>query len=193
MTAPDDPLLRLVRALLDESGEVPAESFQEGFAALRDYLARRFSAQLGPGDIEDLASDAITRFLDAARRGLLSTDGNPTGYLLRIAMHNGFALVRKVGGTAELDGTAAALSDAEAAARLDRLATVDVLRRAMRRARLDGDVTAVKVATYLLDHIQRTGEAPSNRTTGDALGLSHAGVGKALRRLRAYLAAALAA
>ncbi|MFI5492694.1 hypothetical protein [Actinoplanes sp. NPDC051859] len=191
----DDPMLRMVRELLAGGEGLPAKSFPDGFAALRDYLSRRFSAQLGPGDIEDLAADAITQFLDAARRGLVHADGNPTGYLLRIAMNNGYATVRKVGGTADLAGAevASTLTDPEAAARLDRLATVDVLRRAMTRARRDGDVTAVTVATYLLDHIQRTGEAPSNRVTGDALGLSHAGVGKALRRLRTYLSAALTA
>ncbi|MEV6598025.1 hypothetical protein AB0M36_14255 [Actinoplanes sp. NPDC051346] len=188
-------MLRMVRALLETDGEVPTDSFQEGFSALRDYLSRRFSTQLGRGDIEDLAAEAITQFLDAARRGLLVAGGNPTGYLLRIAMNNGFATVKRVGGTADLDGAEAAvtLTDTDTAARFDRLATVDMLRRAMTRARLDGDVTAVKVATYLLDHIQRTGEAPSNRTTGDALGLSHAGVAKALRRLRAYLTSALTA
>ncbi|OJF13580.1 DNA-directed RNA polymerase specialized sigma24 family protein [Couchioplanes caeruleus] len=186
-------MLRLVRALLEEDAELPPGSFQEGFSALRDYLSRRFAGQLGRGDIEDLAADAIAQFLAAARRDLVLADGNPTGYLLRIAMNNGFAMIRRVGGTAVLDGIEATLTDTDTAARFDRLATVDVLRRAMVRARLDGDVTAVKVATYLLDQIQQTGETPSNRTTGDALGLSHTGVAKALRRLRGYLATALTA
>lgn len=82
------------------------------------------------------------------------------------------------------------LSDDEAVAALSRGATIDSVRAALRRIREDGDATLFRVVTSILDHIQRTGERPSNRQTGAACGLSHTAVAKALVRLRPYFAEA---
>jgi len=57
----------------------------------------------------------------------------------------------------------------------------------MTAARDDGDSTTLQVTTYLLDVLQQTGSAPSNREIGRALGISHTGVAKALTRLRRYI------
>jgi DNA-directed RNA polymerase specialized sigma24 family protein len=193
MMTKDDPMLRMVTTLLNPIQQMPPQVFHDGTAALRNYLLRRFSAQLGRSDIDDLASDAVTQLLDASSRGLVVSDSNPTGYLLKIATNNAFSMIKKGQGTIPLDIAASSplMTDDEAASRFDRLATTEVVRQALTHARRDGDATAVRVMTYMLDQIQRTGEAPSGRRTGEALGLSHVGVGKALRRLRGYLSAAI--
>jgi DNA-directed RNA polymerase specialized sigma24 family protein len=195
MMTRDDPMLRMVTTLLDPIQPMPTQVFHEGTAALRNYLRRRFAAQLGRNDIDDLASDAVTQLLDASHRGLVGNDGNPTGYLLKIATNSAFSMIKKGQGTIPLNVLSSSpfLTDEEAATRFDRLATSEFVRQALTHARRAGDMTAVRVMTYMLDQIQRTGRVPSGRRTGEALGLSHVGVGKAMRRLRGYLSAAAGA
>jgi DNA-directed RNA polymerase specialized sigma24 family protein len=190
VTTDSDPMLRMVTALVVPPGEMSQQVFREGIDTLRAYLRRRYSPPLAPVDIDQLATDAISQFFEASRRGNVQEDGNPTGYLLKIANRMAQAAIRTARRTvsADADMTASlALTDEAAAARLDRLANVAVVRQAMADAWRDRDATVVRVATYLLDEIQRTGSVPSSRRAGEALGLSHAGVAKAVRRLKAYL------
>jgi len=190
VTADGDPMLRMVTALLVPPGEMPQQVFREGIAMLGAYLGRRYSPPLTPAEIEQIAADAVSQLFEASHRGSLRADGNPTGYLLKIASRMALASIRASRRTVSADGHVGvelALTDEAAAARLDRLATVAVLRQAMAQARDDRDATVVRVATYLLDEIQCTGAAPSHRRTAAALGLSHAGVAKAVRRLRDYI------
>jgi hypothetical protein len=63
-----------------------------------------------------------------------------------------------------------ALTDDQAAAALNRAATVDGVRAALGRIQASGDATMFIVITYMLDHIQRTGEQPSSRQAGAACG-----------------------
>ena len=56
----------------------------------------------------------------------------------------------------------------------------------MRKIHDSGDSTLFVVVTHILDHIQRTGERPSNRQTAAACGLSHTAVANALIRMRPY-------
>ena len=127
-----------------------------------------------------------------ARRELLDPQFAPTGYLIRIASNAALAAIRRTRRTVPVDTTHPgflALTDAQACARLHDSATPELIQDAMTQAYGQRDATAIRVATYLLDEIQRTGKAPSNRAAAQALGLSHEGVGKALRRLRTYLVA----
>jgi DNA-directed RNA polymerase specialized sigma24 family protein len=183
----------MVTALVTPSlQEIEPGVFRDGIAALSRYLQRRYSSSLSSGDIDDLAADSVSQLYEASRRGLVVETGNPTGYLLRIAINNALAQIRRSRRHLPVDALAGdlLLSDNETAARLNQFATADMVQQAMRHARDQDDVTAVRVATYLLDEIQRTGVAPSNRKTAEALGLSHAGVAKALHRLRGYIDAA---
>ena len=82
------------------------------------------------------------------------------------------------------------LSDDEAAAALTATATAAGVRAALGRIQRAGDATLFKVATYALDHIQRTGEQPSNRQIATACGISHTAVANALVRMRPYFAQA---
>lgn len=187
----EDPMRRMVNAMVASGDELPAEVFLYGVAALRRYLQRRYCPPLRPDDLDDLAQDAVIQFLGALRRGLVTPGGNPTGYLLAIAVNEAKALLRPSCREVPLENLGGVmLTDDEAAARLDRIATADLIRNAMRNARVEGDATAVRVGTYLLDEIQRTGETPSSRIAAEALELSHAGVAKALRRLRRHLSEA---
>lgn len=184
----DDPLRRIATALATRPAVVEPAVFHDGVAALRRYLGRRFSPQLSPSDVDDLAVDAVTRMYEAARGGLVRDTGNPTGYLLKMAVTAALARLKTNRRDLPADWLAGfLLTDDEAAARLDQLATADTVHRAMRTAHEAGDVTAVRVATYLLDEIQRTGIAPSNRRTAEILDLSHTGVAKALHRLRQHI------
>jgi DNA-directed RNA polymerase specialized sigma24 family protein len=186
----DDPMLRMVTALITPPRDIPPAVFHAGVAALQSYLQRRYSPPLSSADIKDVAADSVSQLFEASQRGLVHDAGNPTGYLLTIANRKALACIHDRGRAVTVDSHAPSrwlLTDEAAAARLDRLATVEVVRQAMAAARRDRDATVVRVATYLLDQIQRTGEVPSTRVAAEALGLSHAGVGKAMRRLRDYI------
>lgn len=76
----------------------------------------------------------------------------------------------------------------ELAALLDGTSSARTLKQALGLATRRQDETAVRVAVHLLGEARRTGRVPSNRSAGRALGLSHAGVAKALQRLRDYIA-----
>ncbi|MFI7598672.1 hypothetical protein [Actinoplanes sp. NPDC049681] len=185
-----DPLLDLVTALMAPEAQVPQQVFREGIAALRGYLRRRYSPPLTAADVDEVAGDAISRLYEASERRYVSELGNPTGYLIAIANRMALAAIKASHRTVPVDSSlpgSLTMTDEAAAARLDRLANVSIVRQAMADARRDKDATAVRLAAYLLDEIQCTGDVPSSRTAARALGISHVGVAKALRRLRAYL------
>jgi DNA-directed RNA polymerase specialized sigma24 family protein len=190
VTEADDPLRAMVTVLLRDPGELTSDVLHRGIAALRRYLHGRYSPPLTPADLEEIAGDAVTRFME--RRDGIDPSSSPVGYLIKIASNEALTAIRR-GQRMVLVDTAAhrgflALSDAQAIAQLDKSATPLIIEDAMAYAYQQRDATAVRVATYLLDQIQRTGEAPSSRVAAEALGLSHEGVGKALRRLRTYIA-----
>ncbi len=188
MSNENDPMLRLVTELVTAPDDLPPQVFEDGVAALRRYLQRRYSPPLAGTEIDELAADAVLQLFDAACRGLIDNADNPTGYLLKIAVNNARAAIRRTLPTVTVDDLAGSLlTDDQAAARLDQVATADLIRQAVGRARRQGDVTAVQAAVYLLDQAQLTGVVPSSRQAAQALGLSHAGVAKAVRRLRGYL------
>ncbi|WIM98598.1 sigma factor [Actinoplanes oblitus] len=197
MSGPDpvttaDPIRHLVSALTTEPGQLKGEVLQRGIAALRGYLYRRFGQALSGADIDEIAGDAVAQLVESVHRGMVSPAASPAGYLLAIASNQARTAIRRIHRNVPVGDTHPALlglTDDQTAARLEASATADLVQAAMADAYHRGDATAVRVATYLLDHIQRTGASASSRTAAEALGLSHEGVGKALRRLRAYIAA----
>jgi len=164
---------------------------QENRSYLRGYLLSRHPGLDGQ-DAEDIIEDVLIRLVGRI------TDGSWTPVphepriraYLRNAAH--WAVVdfhRSARRTRESpvpteDLHDLLLTDDEAVARLSRDATTESVRAALRRIRDSGDATAFVVVTAILDHIQRTGEQPSNRQTGAACGLSHTAVANALARLR---------
>ncbi|BFU46899.1 hypothetical protein [Krasilnikovia sp. MM14-A1004] len=193
VTQPDDPIQFLVLGLLSAPAAVTSQTLQLGVAALRRYLQARYSPPLSGADLDEIANDAVARLVESGRRGLVDEARNPAGYLVKIASNQAIAAIRRGQRTVPVDTTHPGLlsmTDEQAAARLDEAATPDVIQQAMALAYSRRDSTAIRVATHLLDQIQRTGKAPSNRACAQVLGLSHEGVGKALRRLRTYISAA---
>jgi DNA-directed RNA polymerase specialized sigma24 family protein len=198
MSTPEDAseqVNRLDQAALDLASDVdsPSEEIHRLLAWLTRNLRGRFVGQIAETDLEEIASDAVQRFMTAARQGRVSASGNPSGYLARIAMNAAIDRLRKdhrmtlvdPSDLVDLGGSYA--TDDEIAARLDGRADASLIRRALSAARGAGDSTVVRVVTYLLEEIERTGEVPSARAAGAALGLSHTGVAKALERFRAIL------
>jgi DNA-directed RNA polymerase specialized sigma24 family protein len=185
----DDPLLQMARAVVARPRQVEPDVFHAGMAALRAYLQRRYTPSLLPTDVEEITAEAVAQLYHAAVRGLIDNHGNPTGYLLKITINLARARLARTSREAVLTPTLTdlVLTDDEAASRLDRVATADMVQRAMAAARMDGDATAFKVGTYMLDAIQRTGTVPGSRHVGQALGISHTAVAKALARLRRYI------
>ncbi|GAA4713439.1 hypothetical protein GCM10023215_65500 [Pseudonocardia yuanmonensis] len=81
-------------------------------------------------------------------------------------------------------------SDESVATAFDRRATAAEVRRIMARLASSKDETAFKVLTYLLDELEKGGSYPSQREIGEAVGISHAAVAKALARIRPQFKAA---
>lgn len=191
VTEADDPIRTMAVALLRDPDELTSAVLRRGITALHRYLQGRYSPPLTSVDLEEIAGDAVTRFMEY--RAGVDSSLNPAGYLIKIASNEALAAIRRRQRMVPVDTTAhqgfLALTDAQAIALLDGSATPLIVEAAMAHAYQQRDATAVRVATYLLDQIQRTGEAPSSRVAAEALGLSHEGVGKALRRLRTYITA----
>jgi len=80
------------------------------------------------------------------------------------------------------------LSDAEAVATINSVATVTDVRRILHALAKSQDETLFRIVTHMLNQIQTTGEVPSSRQIAGACGLSHTGVAKALTRLQPYFA-----
>jgi len=191
VTDADDPLQAMVTALLTNSGELTSETLQRGISTLRRYLQTRYSPPLVSADIEEIATESVARLIESVRRGLVDPGFSPTGYLVKIAANEAVAAIRRTQRIVPVDTAHPgflALTDAQAVAQLDSSATPEIIQDAMAEAYRQHDATAIRVATHLLDEIQRTGKAPSSRAAAQVLGLSHEGVGKALRRLRTYIA-----
>ena len=75
-------------------------------------------------------------------------------------------------------------SDDSVAAAFDKEATAAEVRRIMGRLASSKDETAFKVLTFILDELEKGGSYPSQRAIGEAVGISHAAVAKALNRIK---------
>jgi DNA-directed RNA polymerase specialized sigma24 family protein len=161
--------------------------------ALRLHLQRRFPG-MGGDDLTEAAHESVARLAATARTGGVrgtGAGGRPGGYLLRTAENLLIDQLRSARWSREqpTPNTLLAdlvLTDDEAAQTLDRRATTDMVRRVLGRVQAAGDATLFRIATHMLDVIQRTGRVPSNRQTALACGVSHTTVADALRKLRRY-------
>jgi DNA-directed RNA polymerase specialized sigma24 family protein len=196
MTTPGDASKPVDRTkdVIRKSGPEPhlsTEDLQILWARVVVSLRVRFAGQIAETDLEEIAQDAVYRFMDATRRGKVSA--SPGGYLTRIAINAAIDRLRRdhrmvLVDPADLVDVADTYStEDEIAARLDGSPDAGCIRRALSTAHEAGDNTVVKVVTYLLEEIEQTGEVPSARAAGAALGLSHTGVAKALERFRRLL------
>lgn len=185
----DDALKQFAESLAAESDVDPA-TMREALIILCGHLLRKY-ASISRQDVADVANDAVARVVAKSNAGALRSDLNPTVYLLRTAEHTAIDHLRRKGRNREevvpheeLVNTIR--TDDEAAAVFDRKATAQLVYNALTQVQQSGDATSFRVATYVLDEIQKTGRMPSNRQTAKACGLSHTAVAKALVRLRTY-------
>ena len=164
---------------------------RENLEFLRRYLRARH-AGLPPADAEDIIDTVMTRLIDRITSGRWVPDPNPPKLRSYLRTAADWAVVdfyrsgRREAPVAPEHLQELALSDDQAAAALTATATVAGVRAALGHIQRAKDATLFKVITYMLDHIQRTGEQPSNRQTATACGISHTAVAKALVRMRPY-------
>ena len=179
----------LVR-VLDPSSQPSSRDYEQVLSFLGGYISRHFPFVQQP-DREDHASEAMARMLAAARAARVDFDNNPVGYLTAIAGNivrdQSRSAAKRSAGTPVRDVEDLRLPDEAAAARLEQVATVELVRTALRVAVDCGDETAVRVVVLFLDRAQLTGERPSNREIALALDRSHTGVANALVRFRDYV------
>jgi hypothetical protein len=169
----------------------------ENLRFLRRHLLSAHPS-VSPQDAEDITTKVLTRLIERIRAGEWAPEPEPRllrGYLRRAvdwAVVDFYRLARRTHENPVPHESLhdLALTDDQAVAALSRTATVDGVRIALRRIRESGDTTLFLVVTSVLDHIQRTGERPSNRQTAAACGISHTAVANALVRMRPYFEAA---
>jgi DNA-directed RNA polymerase specialized sigma24 family protein len=160
--------------------------FIDGWRKLPSYLRFRFSS-LSEDEVHDVASDALLSVLTAI--GRMPDKGAsieyPMAYLRATADRSAYLLLRKKTHLhLDIDDVAPMMSDEAAAAAFSGSATSMDIKRFMRQLADEGDQSAYKVLSYLLDEIQQTGRTPTSREIGAKVGLSHTGVAKALQRIR---------
>ena len=182
LVAPD-PLVRQARMDLVAS--------RENLEFLRKYLHARHAGLPG-ADAEDIIDTVMARLIDRITSGRWVPDPNPAMLRSYLRTAADWAVVdfyrsgRREAPVAPENLNELALSDDQTAAALTATATVAGVRAALGHIQRVRDATLFKVVTYMLDHIQRTGEQPSNRQTATACGISHTAVAKALVRMRPY-------
>lgn len=165
----------------------------ENLEFLHRHLRRRHPG-LAEAEVEDVAESVMTRVIATITAGTWTPipDQNMIkGYLRRAADWAVVDLYRAARHTREHPVPHEVLQDLvltddQAVAVLDQHATTASVYAALRRIRDSGDRTLFQVVTAILDHIQRTGQQPSNRETALTCGISHTAVAKALVRMRPY-------
>jgi DNA-directed RNA polymerase specialized sigma24 family protein len=169
--------------------------------AIRSFLMRYLRAA-HPGvsdpDREDIASGVLTKLIDRVRRGVWAPEPDRArleSFLrtaARWAVVDHYRSARL--GHEQLSPNELmedlALSDDEAAAALDRSATVGAVKTALTEIQRSDDTTVFMIVTYILDELQRTGIRPSNRQVARDCDISHTAVANAVLRMRPYFAEA---
>lgn len=163
-------------------------------ATLLDGVARVLRASYGVEiEIEELAQDAVTKFLELAATDVekVTRIRKPAAYLIRLAQNLAIerarADSRSIGVTSTEDLDTLPTNDDAIAALLDAVATARVVEAAMRAAVAADDHVAVRVVAEWLDLAQESGRAPSSRGVAQRASISHTSVNNALRRFREYL------
>jgi DNA-directed RNA polymerase specialized sigma24 family protein len=133
-------------------------------------------------DAEDIADEAIARFLARVAGGAVDPAGSPAGYLLVIARN---LAARHASESARLESDA--LSELPAPSPVPQVEDREQLRTAIDRLRRRGDHRAIRVLASWLD-LADAGEVPTARKVGDYADMSAMSVLRALRRTNEVLA-----
>jgi hypothetical protein len=154
---------------------------------LRRYVQARAPVQAE--DAQDIVATAVTRILENQQRRGGSPPPSPVAYLLRTVQNTIIDHLRRQQRAVEVIDTErlSELSDEQALAAFDRVASFDKVHTALERLRRDGDTTAFQVVTFMFNTLQSEGRLPSSRETGTACHISHTAVGKAIARFKKYL------
>jgi DNA-directed RNA polymerase specialized sigma24 family protein len=154
--------------------------------ALTRFIAARFPRSR---DADDIASEAVARFVEAAKSGRVSAQGRPAAYLTRIAQNAAIDRLRQEGRVeAFAEVPTGEVADEEAIVRLlDSDATCQRVSEGIDAANRAGDHTVVLVITHWIDTAQTLSRAPTSREVGHRADVSHATVSEAMRRFRRYL------
>jgi len=186
----------IARLLADHERDALSPKEEEALAAAMSYVTEQLPLLLSPRikvenqDPQDIAQEALARFVRAAGAGRVHFDHSPAGYLLTIAMN----VVRDdiKGAVPTLALTEALLAyetDVDQVSRLlDRLASADSVRRGLARAYENGDRMALDVVRAWLDLAHRLGEPPPSRAVAEEVGVSKSTVANVLDRFKRYLA-----
>jgi DNA-directed RNA polymerase specialized sigma24 family protein len=179
----------VLRLLEDLNGR--GRATQRDLAAIRRRVGRRIGRN--DADVDEVVSRALAQFTSAVARGLVRPppDGDPAGYLLRIADHVLADMGRSAKPHPEPLGsspsTEADEGPEEAVLRdLARQSSSWVIRDLLRAARQAGDVLAVRVLVAYLD-TAATADHISHRRVAATAGVSHPTVRAVLRRAATYL------
>jgi RNA polymerase sigma factor (sigma-70 family) len=142
------------------------------------------SYRLSSVDAADVVQNVWVKLLENLQK--IRDPAAIRGWLATTTMRESLVVVQLRSKHVDLPVEEFRLSDLEAAAALNNVTTVTDVRRILRDIAHSKDETLFQIVVYMLDHIQITGEAPSNRLIARTCGLSHPAVGKALTRLQPY-------
>jgi DNA-directed RNA polymerase specialized sigma24 family protein len=203
MTAPYDDrdfdtLCRVVAHYLGVQNDrnLDAQEERELAHALRNVsesLPKLLASRRGTHflDPQDVAQEAVGLFVKAAASGRIRADRSPAGYLMRTATNVVITALRRPAPPQLLgddDVIADPISPDETVALIDRLASRDTVRAALRASAEEGDDTTVAVIGAWLDQAAIEGREPSIRAVAALAGVSHTSVVRCLARFRSRLA-----
>lgn len=187
---PPAPLAGLAEALR-EGKEIAPAAAQEGYRYLQ-VIARRALGGAASSDVDDVVQTAYANLLAASRAGKLKDVSNLPGYMVTTVRRTAVDVLRRSSRRGALSSVPFdVLIDlagwAEAPSDMNAVEIVDKVTDLFRVLRHSEDRVAYLVVTFMLDYIEKEGRAPSLRTTGSSLGMSHTSVANALERVRGVL------
>ena len=172
--------------LHDSKSAVP--ELQHLCKAMPARLKSKFP-EISYADAEDITATAVLRMLQQYQNNAMIDE--PTAYFYKVANNLAAEWFRDRARRKESSLPNSSIADLpmlddQAAAAFNSVSTAADIKRVLGHILEDDDVTLFRIFTYMLDHFYRTGKGPSHRQAGEACGLSHTGVAKALVRLRRY-------
>ncbi|MGW4217146.1 hypothetical protein ACWEJZ_09030 [Streptomyces bacillaris] len=186
-------IVRILGQQGDRGALSPAEELdlETAVSHVTSSLPRMISARVREAGLEpqDVAQQALERFIPAASTGRVDPEGAPAGYLMTIAMNVVRDALRRGPDPIPLDSRAPAF-DAEVnpvTKLLDELASADSVRSALTLAHAQGDQMVLDVIAAWLDLAHRNGMEPTSRAVAQEVGISKTTVANALLRFRRYL------